>query len=113
MNKDIFIKIGKDKVKNGYMKSHFNKLHDKVFEIVGATKAGYYGTTTIESIKKILDNENEIYDLKFYKYVGLELEECSFISALSTIEYEENDIIIFSEAPEDERLYYVVQIINS
>lgn len=113
MNKDMFVKIGKDKVKNGYMKSHFNELHDKVFEIVGATKADYYGTTTIEDMKNRLDNENGIYCLKFYKYVDFELEECSFVGALSTLEYEENNIFIFSEAPEDERMYYVAQVINN
>lgn len=111
MKKDKVIEIGKDKVKNGYMKSQFDELPDKVFEIVGATIADYYGTTTIRSIKKKLDNDNQIYDLRFYKYCGFELEECSFISALSTPEYEENDIFIFSEAPEEKRIYYVAQII--
>lgn len=109
MNK--FIDMGKEKVKNGQLKEQFNELNNTYFEILGVTKADYYGRTRIEQIKKMYDNQDDIYKLKFYKYANLALEECTFGEACSTSEYKKDNVFIFSEAPEKERLFYVVQVI--
>ena len=113
MNVQKFIEIGKEKVRNGYTRDQFDYLNDKVFEILGFTEADYFGTDEIESIKSKFDNENELYDMKFYSYIGYELVESSFGKAVSTPEYEEDSIFIFSEMEDDTRKYYVAIIINN
>lgn len=112
MDKNMFIEIGKEKVIRGLMNKHLDDLDNMTFEILGSTEADYYGTTTIKDMKKKFDSENEIFDLKFYKYIDFQLKECSFIDALRTPEYNNDDIFIFSQAPEDKRLYYVTKIIK-
>ena len=113
MNVVKAIELGKEKVKKGYVKSQFNTLNDKVFEILGYTEADYYGTDEIDNLKSKFDNENDIYEMKFYQYINRELTECSFGKAISTLEYEEDDIFIFSQLEDDaKRQHYVAIIIN-
>ena len=50
--------------------------------------------------------------MKFYQYTNLELVECSFGMAISTTEYKNDDIFIFSELEDEKRQYYVTIIIN-
>lgn len=106
------IELGKEKVRRGFLKNHLNNLDDKVFEILGYTEADYYGTEEIDSLKSQFDNENDIYEMKFYQYINYELVECSFGRAVSTSIYEKNDIFIFSQIDDDKRKYYVTIIIN-
>ena len=113
MNVDKYIEIGKEKVRKGYVSNQFDDLNDKVFEILGLTEADYYGTEEIDSLKKRFDNENDIYEMKFYRYIDHELVECSFGKAISTSEYEEDDIFIFSQIEDDKRQHYVTIIINN
>lgn len=113
MNIDKAINLGKEKVKNGYCKEHYNSLSDKVFEILGYTEADYYGTGEIDCIKRQCDQENEFYKMKFYKYTELELVECSFGKAISTLEYKQENIFIFSQLEDDIRKFYVTIIINN
>ena len=107
------IELGKEKVRNGYVSWQFDDLNDKVFEILGYTEADYYGTDEIDSLKKRFDTENDLYDMKFYQYTNLELVECSFGKAISTTEYKNDDIFIFSELEDEKRQYYVTIIINN
>lgn len=113
MNEVKAIELGKEKVKNGYVANQFNDLNDKVFEILGYTEADYYGTEEINSLKSKFDKENDIYEMKFYQYIDRELVECSFAKAISTSEYEEDDIFIFSQIEDDKRQHHVTIIINN
>lgn len=113
MNVKKAIELGKEKVRKGYVKDQINDLNDKVFEILGYTEADYYGTEEIDSLKNRFDQENDIYVMKFYQYIDLELVECSFGKAISTLEYKENDIFIFSQIEDDKRQHYVTIIINN
>ncbi|WP_195612697.1 hypothetical protein [[Clostridium] symbiosum] len=113
MNVQKFIEIGKEKVRNGYCSNQFNDLNEKVFEILGLTEADYFGTDEIQDIKKKFDKENDIYDMKFYSYISYELVECSFGKAVSTPEYEKDNIFIFSQMEDEARKYYVAIIINN
>lgn len=112
MNLAKAIELGKEKVRKGYVSEQFNDLNDKIFEILGYTEADYYGTDEIDSLKSRFDEENDMYEIKFYQYIDRELVECSFGKAISTPEYEE-DIFIFSQLEDDKRLYYVTLIINN
>lgn len=112
MNVDKAIELGKEKVRNGYCKEQFFDLCDKVFEILGYTEADYYGTEEIYTLKQRFDQNNELFEMKFYKYVDLELVECTFGVAISTSEYEEENIFVFSQLEGDERRYYVALIVN-
>ncbi|WP_313130959.1 hypothetical protein [Anaerocolumna sp.] len=113
MNAVEAIELGKEKVRKGYVSSHINDLNDKVFEILGYTEADYYGTEEIDSLKSKFDNDNDLYEVKFYQYIDNELVECSFEKAISTLEYEEDNIFIFSQREDDKRQHYVTIIINN
>lgn len=113
MSREKAIEIGKDKViKEGFcVKS--DVLCDKIFEILGYTEAGYFGEDEISNIKNMFDTQNDIYEMKFYQYVDQELVECSFGKAISTSEYKNDGIFIFSSIEDEKRKYYVVKIINN
>lgn len=113
MNVEKAIELGKEKVRRGYVSSQINDLDDKVFEILGYTEADYYGAEEIESLKSKFDNQNDLYDIKFYQYIDNELVECDFGKAISTLEYEKDDIFIFSQIEDDKRQHYVTIIINN
>lgn len=113
MNINKAIELGKEKVRNSYVSEHINDLDNKVFEILGYTEADYYGTDEIDSLKRKFDSENDIYEMKFYQYGDSGLCECSFKEAISTLEYKENNIFIFSQMEDDKRQYYVSIIINN
>ena len=113
MTIDEAITLGKEKVKNGYCNDQYNSLNDKVFEILGYTEADYYGTEEINCLKRKYDQENEFYEMKFYKYTEFELIECSFGKAISTLEYRQKNIFIFSQLEDDIRKFYVTIIINN
>lgn len=107
------IKIGQEKVRKGYVNDLYDEVSDIVFEICGFTEADYYGTAEIGELKKRLDKENTMYDMKFYKYEDRHLVECSFGEAMSTDLYSSEGAFIFSEMEDGEREFYVADIINS
>lgn len=110
MNRDLLIKRGMGKIKNGFMSSSLNdNLSETILEIVGATEADYYGTTSLEDINQ---KDASIYNIQYYKYFNHELIKCSFGSALNTLEYKNEKILIFSEEPEGTLKYYVAEIIK-
>lgn len=112
MSREKAIEIGKEKV----MKAGFKVesiLYDTIFEILGYTEADYYGEDEISNIKNMFDTQNDIYEMKFYQYEDQELVECSFGKAISTSEYKNYDIFIFSCIEDKKRKYYVAKIINN
>lgn len=113
MKEQQAIELGKDKVRRGYVKDQIDSVDDKIFAILGYTEADYFGTEEIVSLKQQFDTENDFYDMKFYRYSALHLEECSFGEAISTPEYKQDDIFIFSQLEDDKRHYYVTKIINN
>lgn len=113
MNLIEAIELGKEKVRSGYCREQYDDLNDNVFEILGYTQADYYGTEEIDILERQFDKENDYYDMKFYQYTNHELAECSFEEAISTTEYENDDIFIFSEMEDKKRQYYVAIIINN
>lgn len=106
------IELGKEKVMSGYQSDQMDDLTDKCFEILGYTEADYYGTEEIQELKKKFDQANDLYEMKFYQYVDCELVECSFGKAISTPEYEKENIFIFSQLEDEKRQYYVATIEN-
>lgn len=106
------IKLGMEKVKNNRFINKLDDLNDKAFEILGYTQAEYYGTDEISYLKTQFDKENVLYEMKFYQYIERELVECSFGKAVSTVEYEKNDIFLFSQIEDDRRQYYLAIIVN-
>ncbi|WP_027086830.1 hypothetical protein [Cohnella panacarvi] len=83
-------------------------ISEKILEIVGATKAEYFGTTELFYFER----DKELNQFKFYKYENFELLECSYGAAINTSEYKLERIFIFSEEPEEETKYYVTEVIN-
>lgn len=109
MSREILIQKGQKKVSEGYMaRSLKNGISEKILEIVGATKAEYFGTTDLS----YFDRDKDINIYKFYKYDGYELVECSFGAALDTDEYKSEKIFIFSEEPEGCVQYYAAEVIE-
>lgn len=113
MSLDEIIENGKEKVRQGYVKEQFNSLNDRIFEILGNSDADYYGMDTIDNIKAKFDDENDIYEMLFYKYINNKLVECSYEEAINTSQYKENNIFIFSQIEDDTRKEYVALIINN
>lgn len=110
MSRDLLVKRGKKKIKNGFMSSSLkDNLSETILEIVGATEADYYGTTSLEDINQ---KDASIYKVQYYKYSDYELIKCSFGSALDTLEYKNEKILIFSEESEGILKYYVAEIIK-
>ena len=107
------IENGKEKVRQGYVADQIDDLNDKIFEILGSTNADYYGMDKIDTIKAKFDNENNIYNILFYKCINNNLVECSYEEAIDTAEYKENNIFIFSQIEDDEKKEYVALIINN
>lgn len=112
MTVDKAIELGKEKVLNNPFMNELDDLNDKALEIIGYTEAIYYGTDAIQCVKRKFDKENFIYDMKFYKYIERELVECSFGKAVSTPEYEQDNIFLFSQMEDDKRQFYLAIIID-
>lgn len=112
MKTENAIELGKEKVMSGYLSDQIDDLTDKCFEILGYTEADYYGTEEIQELKKNFDQESDSREIKFYQYIDCELVECSFGKAISTPEYEKENIFIFSQLEDEKRRYYVVTIEN-
>lgn len=109
MNK-VLVDRGIKKIENSYMKDALkNGLSNTILEVVGATDAHYYGVSKFESIHS---KDNKVFRLKYYKYDNLSLKECTFAQAITTKEFTNDQVLIFSEAPESDRFYYVVEIVS-
>jgi len=108
MNRKTLMEKGRYKISNSHMKGRLNAVPNIVLEIVGATDAEYYGTTSITDFTK---NEGDFEDITYYKYQDYELVNCSFGSVLETKEYISDQVIIFSVISDDERIFYVTECI--
>lgn len=106
------IELGREKVRRGYVSDLIDEVSEKALEICGMTEADYYGTDEIKYLKGRYDKENDYYKMKFYKYFNRSLQECSFVEALSTPEYMNENVLIFSQMEDEKRMYYVTDIIN-
>lgn len=95
MDLNVAIKLENEKVRQGYIKSDYNDLTDKFFEIVSYTDVDYYGTISIIDIKNKYDKGNEIYEVEFYKYNNNKLLKCNLEKMLRTFEYRTEKIFIF------------------
>ncbi|WP_102399626.1 hypothetical protein [Haloimpatiens massiliensis] len=92
------------------MSSSFkDNISETILEIVGATEADYYGTTSLEDINQ---KDASIYKVQYYKYSDYELIKCSFGAAINTEEYKNEKILIFSQEPEGVLEYNVAEIIE-
>ena len=43
----------------------------------------------------MLDTQDDLYEMKFYKYTNFKLSECSFAEAINSLEHKTNNIFTF------------------
>lgn len=103
-----YIKIGKKKVIEQGFEDQLEYLDDTFLDILGRVSAEYFGTGNM----KRFDEYPDLYSFCFYEFVDDKLIECGLDAVRFTAEYEENDLLIFSQAPEGEREYYVMNVIK-